>query len=102
MTLPTKGLEMSQPDTTGTLSSTLKRALAAIDRLQRELEEARRGRFEPIAVVGVGCRFPGGVVDADSYWKLLEGGVDAIREVPPDRWDVDAFYEAGASLGRGR
>ncbi|MBB4765017.1 type I polyketide synthase [Amorphoplanes digitatis] len=87
---------MSQPDTTGTLSSTLKRALAAIDRLQRELEEARRGRFEPIAVVGVGCRFPGGVVDADSYWKLLEGGVDAIREVPPDRWDVDAFYEAGA------
>jgi acyl transferase domain-containing protein len=83
MTLPTKGPEMS---------ATLKRALAAIDRLQRELEAARRGRTEPIAVVSVGCRFPGGVDDADSYWRLLAGGVDAIREVPADRWDADAFY----------
>ncbi|XUL85488.1 type I polyketide synthase [Streptomyces galilaeus] len=83
---------MSQPADTKS-SSTLKRALAAIDRLQRELEAARRGRTEPIAVVGVGCRFPGGVVDADSYWRLLAGGVDAIGEVPADRWDTDAFYD---------
>ncbi|MGH1551977.1 beta-ketoacyl synthase N-terminal-like domain-containing protein [Streptomyces sp. L7] len=44
-------------------------------------------------MVGVGCRFPGGVVDADSYWRLLAGGVDAIGEVPADRWDTDAFYD---------
>ncbi len=94
MTLPTKGPEMGSPSDTGNSSSTLKRALAAIDQLQRELEAARRGRGEPVAVVGVGCRFPGGVVDADSYWRLLEGGVDAVGEIPPDRWDIDALYDA--------
>ncbi|MHB9858118.1 type I polyketide synthase [Streptomyces sp. YIM S03343] len=82
---------MSQPADTKS-SSTLKRAFAAIDRLQRELEAARRPRTEPIAVVSVGCRFPGGVDDADSYWRLLAGGVDAISEVPADRWDAGAFY----------
>jgi acyl transferase domain-containing protein len=87
---------MSQPETTSTSASTLKRAFAAIDQLQRELAAARRERTEPIAVVGLGCRFPGGVVDADSYWHLLEDGVDAITEIPADRWDVDAFYQAEA------
>ncbi|MEV5988021.1 beta-ketoacyl synthase N-terminal-like domain-containing protein [Streptomyces sp. NPDC052051] len=82
---------MSQPAATKS-SPVLKRALTAIDRLQRELEAARRGRTEPIAVVSVGCRFPGGVHDADSYWRLLAEGVDAIREVPADRWDTDAYY----------
>jgi acyl transferase domain-containing protein/acyl-CoA synthetase (AMP-forming)/AMP-acid ligase II/acyl carrier protein len=47
---------------------------------------------EPIAVVGLSCRFPG-APDAESFWRLLDGGVDAMREVPPDRWDVDAYYD---------
>ncbi|MFI4876497.1 MAG: type I polyketide synthase, partial [Blastopirellula sp. JB062] len=47
----------------------------------------------PIAVVGVGCRFPG-AADIAAYWELLSGGVDAIRETPRDRWDVDALYDA--------
>ncbi|MGA5301847.1 type I polyketide synthase [Nucisporomicrobium flavum] len=80
---------MTPPDTS---AATLKRALVAIDQLQRELAAAREQRTEPIAVVGVGCRFPGGAVDADSYWRLLSDGTDAIREIPPDRWNVDAFY----------
>jgi acyl transferase domain-containing protein len=87
---------MSQSETMSTSASTLKRAFAAIDGLQRELAAVRRERTEPIAVVGLGCRFPGGVVDADSYWNLLENGVDAITEIPADRWDVDAFYQAEA------
>ncbi|MEV5437624.1 type I polyketide synthase [Streptomyces sp. NPDC052682] len=41
---------------------------------------------EPVAVVGVGCRLPGGVHGPDGYWRLLTGGVDAIRRVPEDRW----------------
>ena len=49
---------------------------------------------EPIAIVGMGCRFPGGAVDPASYWNLLVNGVDAITEIPPDRWDVDTFYHA--------
>ncbi len=39
------------------------------------------------------CRFPGGAVDPQSYWQLLCDGVDAIRETPPDRWDIDRFYD---------
>ncbi|MCU1503453.1 MAG: polyketide synthase, partial [Ilumatobacteraceae bacterium] len=47
----------------------------------------------PIAVVGVGCRLPGGVVDPESFWDLLVEGRDAVTEIPPDRWDADAFYD---------
>jgi len=48
--------------------------------------------MEPIAIVGIGCRFPR-AVDPDEFWQLLSGGVDAISEVPKERWDVDAFYD---------
>jgi acyl transferase domain-containing protein/surfactin synthase thioesterase subunit/acyl carrier protein len=48
---------------------------------------------EPIAIIGMGCRFPGGAVDPESYWHLLEAGVDAITEVPKERWDVEAWYD---------
>ncbi|HVZ37436.1 MAG TPA: beta-ketoacyl synthase N-terminal-like domain-containing protein, partial [Polyangiaceae bacterium] len=48
---------------------------------------------EPIAIVGMGCRLPGGVTDPESLWELLEKGVDAITEVPQERWDVDEWYD---------
>ncbi len=48
---------------------------------------------EPIAIIGMGCRFPGGVDSPEAFWKLLRDGVDAISEVPPARWDIDAFYD---------
>lgn len=47
----------------------------------------------PVAIIGIGCRFPGGVTGPDSYWRLLSGGVDATRDLPPGRWDVDKFYD---------
>jgi myxalamid-type polyketide synthase MxaE and MxaD len=46
----------------------------------------------PVALIGIGCRFPGGVVDAASFWRLLSEGVDAITEVPPDRIDLGRFF----------
>ncbi len=49
---------------------------------------------ERIAIIGVGCRFPGGVNCADSLWKLLVEGREAVVEVPPDRWNVERFYDA--------
>jgi acyl transferase domain-containing protein len=62
--------------------------------LQERLERAEAARAaEPIAIVGIGCRFPGGVIDVESYWDLLVEGRDAISEVPPDRWDADALYD---------
>ncbi|MBH5334674.1 type I polyketide synthase [Streptomyces pactum] len=74
--------------------ATLRRAFATVERLQRRLEESERARTEPVAIVGVGCRFPGGVTDADSYWQLLADGTDAIGEIPADRWDGAAFHSA--------
>src|SRR5574337_936126 len=54
---------------------------------------ARIANAEPVAVVGIGCRFPGGVIGPDGYWRLLTGGVDAIGEIPADRWDAGALYD---------
>lgn len=50
-------------------------------------------RPEPIAIVGIGCRFPGGADGAEAFWKLLVEGIDAVREVPSDRWNVEALYD---------
>lgn len=47
---------------------------------------------EPVAVVAVSCRFPG-AADPEGFWEVLSGGVDAIREVPEDRFDIDEFYD---------
>jgi acyl transferase domain-containing protein/NADPH:quinone reductase-like Zn-dependent oxidoreductase/acyl carrier protein len=47
---------------------------------------------EPIAIVAVACRFPG-APDTEAFWEVLSGGVDAIREVPDDRFDIDEFYD---------
>jgi acyl transferase domain-containing protein len=47
---------------------------------------------EPIAIIGIGCRFPN-ANNPESFWKLLHDGIDAIVPVPQDRWDVDAFYD---------
>lgn len=48
--------------------------------------------MEPIAIIGVGCRFPG-AESPEAFWELLRNGVDAISEVPSDRWDVDDYYD---------
>src|SRR5262245_59449149 len=47
---------------------------------------------EPIAIVGIGCRLPGGVRSSDDLWNLLVGGVDAVVEVPEERWRLPALY----------
>lgn len=62
-------------------------------RLNDELEQARGARTAPVAIIGMGCRFPGGVDGPGAYWRLLAEGKDAIREVPADRWDVDAWFD---------
>ncbi len=54
---------------------------------------SRIATAEPVAVVGIGCRFPGGAFGPEGYWTFLANGGDAISEVPSDRWDAEAFYD---------
>jgi acyl transferase domain-containing protein/NADPH:quinone reductase-like Zn-dependent oxidoreductase/acyl carrier protein len=46
-----------------------------------------------VAIIGIGCRFPGGIDSADALWRALTEGRDLVTEVPPDRWDADAIYD---------
>ena len=47
----------------------------------------------PVAVIGMGCRLPGGINSPDKLWEALERGDDLVTEIPADRWDVDEFYD---------
>jgi len=73
--------------------SPVKRALFELRKLRSQVDEMERAKTEPIAIIGMGCRFPGKANDPDTFWQLMDKGIDAIREVPADRWDVDAYYD---------
>jgi acyl transferase domain-containing protein len=70
-----------------------KRLALLATELNARLERHEQRRADPIAVVGIGCRFPGDANTPDSFWRLLIEGRDAIVEVPPDRWDINALYD---------
>ncbi len=59
----------------------------------RETDAGDRSGERDIAVVGLACRLPGGLNDRDSLWQGLMAGVEGVAEVPPGRWDVDAYYD---------
>src|ERR1700761_9443188 len=67
-------------------------ALRKIDDLTARLEIAEKADVEPIAVVGMACRLPGGVSTPADYWQLLHDGVSGVIRVPEDRWDADAYF----------
>ncbi|BBA33063.1 polyketide synthase family protein [Methylocaldum marinum] len=70
----------------------MKKAIVELRELRNELDAMKRARCEPIAIIGLSCRFPG-APDPEAFWQLLAEGVDAIGEVPRDRWNVDANYD---------
>jgi acyl transferase domain-containing protein/NADPH:quinone reductase-like Zn-dependent oxidoreductase/short-subunit dehydrogenase/acyl carrier protein len=72
--------------------SPLKQALLAVEEMQARLAELERGRTEPVAIIGMGCRFPR-AENPESFWRLLRDGVDAVREVPASRWKIDDYYD---------
>jgi len=74
-------------------NSVERRALAAIRRLKARVAELENRRAQPLAVVGMGCRFPGGATDPEAFWSLLAEGRDAVAEVPDDRWDLSEYYD---------
>lgn len=67
-------------------------ALHKIDDLTARLAIAEKAGTEPIAVVGMGCRLPGGVNNPNEFWDLLRDGRSGIVRVPAERWDADALY----------
>ncbi|ONI89357.1 hypothetical protein ALI144C_05295 [Actinosynnema sp. ALI-1.44] len=83
---------------TGETGAPHARALAAIRDLRAKVDTLENAIREPVAVVGIGCRLPGGVDSPDSFWDLLEHGRDAVSEIPATRWDVDEFYHPDPSL----
>src|SRR5436309_14800640 len=52
---------------------------------------------EPLAIVGIGCRFPGRADSPEAFWRLLRGGVDAVGAVPADRWLLKAYHDPDLS-----
>ena len=81
-------------DRTAGNADALRRALVALRELRARLAQAEQAAHEPIAIVGMGCRFPGGSSSPDRYWQLLNEGREALREVPRDRWHLEDFYDA--------
>ncbi|MDO9003893.1 MAG: type I polyketide synthase [Aquabacterium sp.] len=77
---------------TDNINEQLKRAYLTLDKLKQRLTEQDNKASEPIAIVGIGCRFPGGVDSPEDFWQLLSQGKDGICEVPRHRWDIGQFY----------
>ncbi|MCZ4511223.1 SDR family NAD(P)-dependent oxidoreductase [Streptomyces sp. ActVer] len=76
------------------LRSYLRRAVGDAQTLRERVRELEESAREPVAVVGVGCRFPGGVTSPEDLWGLVSDGVDAMGGFPQDRgWDVEAVYD---------
>ena len=71
----------------------LQRAMAALDDMEAKLAASEARRHEPIAVIGMGCRFPGEADTPEAFWSLLERGDDAVTEVPPERWSLEKTFD---------
>ncbi len=82
---------MKQPNSD--FKTALKQAYVELGQRRAELEALKRSQNEPIAVVGMGCRFPGDSDSPEQFWTLLQEGRNAVTEIPGDRWDVDAYYD---------
>ncbi|MDF0552998.1 beta-ketoacyl synthase N-terminal-like domain-containing protein [Kamptonema sp. UHCC 0994] len=74
------------------VTSIVKKALNKIEELKAELDLLKYAQREPIAIIGMSCRFPGADTP-EELWQLLRNGVDAISEIPKTRWDVDKYYD---------
>jgi malonyl CoA-acyl carrier protein transacylase len=74
----------------------MKMASDKIAKLEADFDNIKRkdkSESEPIAIIGMGCRFPGGASTPKRFWELLKKGVDAITEVPRERWNLDDYYD---------
>ena len=76
----------------------LQKAVIALKEARNKIEALERQKNEPIAIIGMGCRFPGGANSPEAFWELLSRGKEAIVPVPSQRWDAEAYYDENPDL----
>ena len=76
--------------------SPTKKALLALQKMQQKLDAVEKQKHEPIAIIGVGCRFPG-ANNPEQFWQLLAEGKNAITEVPESHWNVQQYCNDGVN-----
>jgi acyl transferase domain-containing protein/NADPH:quinone reductase-like Zn-dependent oxidoreductase/NADP-dependent 3-hydroxy acid dehydrogenase YdfG/acyl carrier protein len=74
------------------LEGALRKSFTVIQQLKKQLADADQRSPEPIAVIGMACRFPGGADTPEAFWQVLTSGADTLREIPEDRWSWQRFY----------
>ncbi|MEW2511330.1 type I polyketide synthase [Streptomyces sp. NPDC046870] len=85
---------MEDSATAGKLRDYLKRATTELERSRRRVRELEEQDHEPVAIIGMGCRYPGGVRTPEDLWRVVDEGIDVVTEFPADRgWDVEAIYD---------
>ncbi|MEU8468036.1 type I polyketide synthase [Streptomyces sp. NPDC029006] len=85
---------MEDSATAGKLRDYLKRATTELERSRRRVRELEEQDREPVAIIGMGCRYPGGVRTPEDLWRIIDEGTDVVTEFPTDRgWDVEAIYD---------
>ncbi|MFF8910685.1 hybrid non-ribosomal peptide synthetase/type I polyketide synthase [Streptomyces olivaceoviridis] len=73
--------------------SVIAESLKEIRRLRAETESVRQAQREPIAIVGMACRMPGGANDPGAFWDFLRQGGDGISDIPGSRWNIEEYYD---------
>ena len=77
----------------------LRRALLELNETRRRLQEAENRLVEPIAIVGIGCRYPGGIRSPEDLWELVATGRDAVSGLPSDRcWDLETLSDPAKGI----
>ena len=88
--------EADPSDGVGDTLSPVKRALIEIRELRARVAQLESAAHEAVAIIGAGARLPGAVNDLASLWSLLSEGRSGITGIPPDRWDIDAWFDEDA------